>query len=105
MPKGDIILVSFPFSDLTGSKLRPALVLFESDLDLTSCFITSQLAWRETTDIIIRPSKYNGIKSESLIRTNKIATLDRTLAKGLLGRLTSGEIQKVDLNLRILLSL
>ena len=105
MAKGDIVLISFPFSDFSGSKLRPALILFESDLDLTSCFITSHLEWKSPTDIIISPNKTNGIKKESLIRTNKIATLDRTLAKGILGRLTNNEIDVLNSSLRILLAL
>jgi mRNA interferase MazF len=105
MPKGDIVLISFPFTDLVGSKLRPALVLFESELDLTSCFITSHLAWQEPNDIVISPNKVNGIKTRSLIRTNKIATIDRTLAKGLLGRLTSNEILQLNSRMRNLLDL
>lgn len=96
MAKGDIVLIAFPFTDLTGKKLIPAVVLIENSLDLTVCFITTQTGCKESTDIIISPSQENGIRKQSLIRTSKIATLDRTLAKGLLGKLTI--VQTVELN-------
>jgi len=35
MIKGDIVLISFPFTDLCGSKLRLAVILAASSLDLT----------------------------------------------------------------------
>jgi mRNA interferase MazF len=43
MTKGDIVLITFPFTDLSGTKLRPAIVLFQNDTDVTVCFITSKL--------------------------------------------------------------
>jgi mRNA interferase MazF len=55
MTKGDIVLIPFPFSDLSGSKLRPAVVLVESELDITVCFITSPLKWQHSTDILVHP--------------------------------------------------
>lgn len=35
MPKGDLVLITFPFTDLSGTKLRPAVILADSNLDLT----------------------------------------------------------------------
>ncbi|MFZ4057234.1 MAG: type II toxin-antitoxin system PemK/MazF family toxin [Ferruginibacter sp.] len=89
MAKGDIVLITFPFTNLTGSKLRPAVIIIESSLDFTVCFITTQLQWQEITDVELAPNSSNGLRMQSLIRTSKIATLDKSLAKGLLGQLTS----------------
>jgi mRNA interferase MazF len=99
MAKGDIVLITFPFTDLTGSKLRPAIILANTTHDLTVCFITTQLQWQEATDLQLMPTSFNGLRQQSLIRTSKIATLDKTLAKGLLGRLTSNEL--TDLNAKL----
>lgn len=43
MNKGNLVLIKFPFTDLSGSKLRPELVLAQTELDLTVCFITTQI--------------------------------------------------------------
>ena len=105
MTKGDIVLITFPFTDLSGSKLRPAVVLVETPEDITVCFITTQLGWQELTDLLLHPSGANGLKKPSLIRTSKIATLDKTLAKGLLGRLSKTELTELNAKLKTLLQL
>jgi mRNA interferase MazF len=43
MNKGDIVLLLFPFTDLAGSKTRPAIILISSEEDVTVCFLTTQL--------------------------------------------------------------
>ncbi len=105
MVKGDIVLVTFPFTDLSGSKLRPAVVLVATALDLTACFVTSQLGWQEPTDVLLLPNPASGIVKQSLIRTSKIATLDRKLVKGLLGKLSATELNELDSKLKMLLQL
>ncbi len=105
MSKGDVILISFPFTDLSGNKLRPAVVIAESDIDFTVCFITTQIQWHETTDIKLTPTANNGLKKLSLIRTSKIATLDKLLAKGLLGQLSFTQIADLNNKLKTVLQL
>ncbi len=105
MAKGDIVLITFPFTDLTGSKLRPAVVLADTSLDLTACFITTQIGWNEPTDVLLTPSGTNGLRKQSLIRTSKIATLDRDLTKGILGKLTQTELADLNNKLKILFQL
>jgi mRNA interferase MazF len=105
MAKGDIVLNTFPFTDLSASKLRPAVVLADTNFDLTVCFITSQIGWQESTDVPLTPDSPNGLRKSSLIGTSKIATLDRMLAKGLLGKLSDAEISYLNTRLKILLQL
>jgi mRNA interferase MazF len=44
LTKGDVVLVPFPFTDLSTAKLRPAIVLWVETIgvDVTLCFISSQ---------------------------------------------------------------
>ena len=105
MAKGDIVLITFPFTDLSGSKLRPAVILAETTLDLTVCFITTQLQWQEATDVQLLPTSLNGLKKQSLIRTSKIATLEKVLAKGLLGQLNTNERSDLHNKLKMLFQL
>ena len=105
MAKGDIVLIPFPFTDLTGNKLRPAVVLIDSSFDLTVSFITSQIKWADNTDIALPPSTLNGIKRPSLIRLAKIATIDKTLVAGKLGVLSQNEIIDLNQKLKTLLKL
>jgi mRNA interferase MazF len=105
MQKGDIVLIPFPFTDLSGNKLRPAVILHANDFDITVCFITSQLKWKESSDIAIEPSKINGIKVPSLIRISKIATLDKNLALGKLGELSEEHLSVLNHNLKKLFGL
>lgn len=105
MVKGDIVLIPFPFTDLSGAKLRPAVVLAASKIDITTCFITSQTGWQEPTDVLLAPNRTNGLKLTSLIRVSKIATLNQSLAKGLLGKLSTHELLDLNSKLKILLQI
>ena len=70
MAKGEIILITFPFTDLSGTKLRPAVVLVESLLDLTVCFITTNTELETPTDLLLYPTSRNGIKKR-IINSHK----------------------------------
>jgi mRNA interferase MazF len=105
MQQGNVVLIPFPFTDLSGSKVRPALVLMATAQDVTLAFISTQLHWQEPTDLLLLPTALNGLRKSSLIRLSKLATIDSTLAKGKLGELTSSELTQVKTNLRLLLDL
>lgn len=105
MPKGNIVLIPFPYTDLSGSKLRPALVLAETALDVMVSFITSQIQWQEPTDVILNPNLTNGIKKTSLVRLGKIATIKKQLIAGRLGNLDKLEVADVNQKLKIILQI
>ena len=58
-----------------------------------------QLKWKERTDILLKPSKENGLKKRSLVRLSKLATIDKDLALGKLGQINSMIIKEVNRNL------
>ena len=105
MNKGDIVLIPFPFTDLTGIKNRPAVILIDSEDDVTVCFITSQVKLQSEFDIAIQPTTLNGLKKPSLIRLSKLAALDKELIIGRLGVLDFHYTDQVNKNLIRLLKL
>ena len=88
---GSIVLARFPFTDLSGDKRRPALVVSRDNdrrTDLVVCFITS--VPRTGPDMApIIASADTGLKVPSVVRFDKIATLDRSIITGKLGNAPS----------------
>ena len=105
MTKGDNVLIAFPFTDLSGSKNRPALVLAQTDVDVTVSFITTQIKWQENSDITLQPTTENGLKKTSLIRLSKLTIIDKDLVIGRIGNISSHDIAKVNKNLIIVFDL
>lgn len=105
MKQGDLVLVPFPFTDLTGSKVRPALVLIPTLLDVTLAFVTTQLQWQEPSDLSLMPDRLNGLKKASLVRLSKLATIDSKLVEGRLGEISDKDLSKIHQNLRVLFQL
>ena len=84
---GSIVLTRFPFTDLSGDKRRPALVVSCDNnrrADLVVCFITSGA--RTGPDLAqIGPGSGTGLKLPSVVRFDKLATLDLAVISGKLG--------------------
>lgn len=107
LTKGDIILVPFPFTDLSQTKLRPAVVLWADSKgqDVTLCFISSQkvnrLAKYEFAIASDDPQfSMTGLKMTSKVRVTRITTLERRLLQRRLGRLSEQLIVRLDQTLR-----
>jgi mRNA interferase MazF len=92
--KGDVVVVPFPFSDLSQSKRRPALVITElTGNDLILCQITSQNKYAiELTD---RDFKKGTLKKKSNIRPNRIFTADSSIILYKVGMIKDEKIKEV----------
>ena len=87
--RGSIVLVRFPFTDLTSSKVRPAVIVTPDFLiprldDLLCLFISSAMPEELLpTDLALgeaHPSfRETGLKSPSVFRTHKLALIHKRL--------------------------
>ena len=105
MTKGDLVLVPFPFTDLSGRKLRPALLLYCDESDVLCAFITSNTSNHKQFDLILTPEASNGLKVQSVLRLSKIACLAREIVIGKLGRLSDIQTREIDQALLIMLKI
>lgn len=104
MNKGDIVLVPFPFTDLSATKLRPAVVIWADQIgnDVTLCFISSQEVENLSQDefaISLSDEEFEstGLKVTSKVRVTKIVTIERKLITRRLGKLGNSYIQQLNL--------
>jgi len=93
MGRGDVVLVVFPFTDLSGQKLRPAVIVGRpSGEDHIVAFLSSRVTTSDPqAEYVLEPGdpefSATGLKSPSVIRLNKIATLHRQLVRRRLGHI------------------
>lgn len=85
-----VVLVRFPFSDMSGSKLRPALVLADAGRgDFVLCQITSNPYGDPLAVELIEADFADGsLRRVSFARPGKLFTAHASLLKGSVGRLT-----------------
>ena len=79
--KGDIVVVPFPFSDLSGTKKRPALVLANlPGSDIILCQITSRFRKDKFSfELSQNDFKSGGLPVLSYVRPNRIFTADKNI--------------------------
>lgn len=105
--KGTIILVPFPFTDLSGDKVRPAVIISRAKIgsDVVVVFITSQSKLREKHLVIVKPDEDNGLKVPSKVVCSKIATLDAKIVLGELGAVSKVVQNQIDKELKVIFDL
>ncbi|OQX02927.1 MAG: growth inhibitor [Desulfobacteraceae bacterium IS3] len=92
---GDIILISFPFSDAARAKRRPALVISDcGDEDVIVARISSQSALG-VFDVELSDWQLSGLLFPSTVRINKLATLEKRLIERRLGKLTEKDSARI----------
>ena len=93
--KGDVVVFPFPFSDLSGSKRRPDLVLAKlKGKDLLLCQITSQPTF-DSIAITNFDFVAGSLPVNSFIRSAKLFTADQNIIIKKAGHINNIVLQKV----------
>lgn len=105
---GDVVLVSFPFTDQVGSKQRPAVIInskaySQDKSDIILMAITSQIRAKATFgEVIIENWKIAGLLKASVIKP-VIFTVEKNLIRKVLGRLYEGDTQRLRQTLELII--
>jgi len=94
---GSVVLVKFPFSDLSASKLRPAIVLASSGRDdWILCQVTSN-PYSDTKAVQIMDADFDSgsLQRTSFVRPGKLFTANASLMQVEVGRLKNEAFKKV----------
>lgn len=86
---GKVVLVEFPFSNLKGKKIRPALVLANVEFgNLILCQITSR-PYSSKSAVRLESSDFEEGKLPivSFVRPDKLFTADTSIITGIVGNL------------------
>lgn len=93
----EVILVPFPFTDLSSAKQRPCLVLAtyhprSLPEHLVVAMITSQVkAPRFPHDVVLKNWKEAKLPLPSLVRLGKVVTVDASIVRKKLGELSKDD--------------
>lgn len=94
---GDVILLQFPFSDLSSSKKRPAgvLVAIPHRKELIVVMLTSTKKVDEIVDYQIKNTQKAGLKEVTYARTSRLITIKDKLAIRKLGKLDDDDFETI----------
>jgi mRNA interferase MazF len=104
---GQVVLATFPFSNLTSNKLRPCLIIGVAEFnDIVLCQITSKSYNSKRAASLNKNDFTEGsIVINSFIRPDKIATLDRIMIKKVLGTVSKTKLDEVKHKLKLFLEI
>lgn len=113
MKRGKVVLSPFPFTNLSGRKIRPALVVSRTNhagSDVLLAFITTYAGEPLlSADLLLDSAQSDfpqtGLRRSSVVKLDKLVTVDQAILLGELGELSSVLMQQVDDKLRYALEL
>src|ERR1035441_1725294 len=113
MTKGRIVLVPFPFDDMTASKVRPAVCLTDPigpHRHVVVAFVSSQLPVNiSATDVVLDPQCEDfgatWLRVASVLRLHRLVTLTTALIRRDMGKLSQAWQDEVDQKLVVLFGL
>ena len=113
MRRGDVVLADFPFQDIAGGKIRPAIIVQADDQPSANtilAMVTGHLMQdRDETMVLVDPSSPegfgSGLRGPSIIKCRNIATLRKQRFLRVIGQLNDVTMRKVDSGLSVALGL
>lgn len=112
MNRGDVVVVDWPFSDLSGSKLRPAIVVQADFLnglvdDTVYVKVQSHQYAIPGTEVELDPAieTLSGLKHICFASCKDLLTRDQTLAHHRLGVLSDSVMQQIEKCLKAVLDI
>jgi mRNA interferase MazF len=98
MNAGKIILIPFPFAELTDIKVRPAIVVSKTRdkyEDLILCAVSSVVPKVLTSaEMLVVPSSLNRLRASSVIKIDRLVTLKKENIIADLGSLSPDQIKE-----------
>ena len=91
---GEVFICQFPFTSGTGSKIRPALVLFDLQQDAVICRLTS-VSSTGTLDITINDWQAAGLLKPSVAGLGRLVTAEKIIFLRRLGVLSAADLAAV----------
>jgi mRNA interferase MazF len=101
----DIVLIPIPFTDLASQKKRPAVIISsdtynESNEDIVVVALTSNIEPREFSVTLTNDNLEDGtLKVTSMIRVDKIYTLNKSIVIKTFGRVKQDILTKIKVSL------
>jgi mRNA interferase MazF len=95
--KGDVVVIPFPFSDLSGSKRRPAFVIAGMPgPDIILCQITSK-AKSDPYAVTISSTDFisGALPLTSYVRPNKLFTANKNIILSIAGHVSDAKITAI----------